>query len=104
MGMKSLPRAATHEWRALCGQFIVLWEAPGLNPGGTPFLDPPFGGDSLKKKGGARRLGLMLVTAYHPIPRLELGMYQLLGGVQIQQNTYHSVCFDKYKLPFVAIG
>ena len=36
----SLSQAATLEWRAKGGHCIVMQEAPGLNPGGTPFLDP----------------------------------------------------------------
>ena len=41
------------------GQCIVVWEAPGSNPGGTPIFGPlPFRGDSLETKKGARELRL----------------------------------------------
>ena len=53
MGHEIAAWAATSEWRAIGGQYIVVWEVPSSNPGGTPIFGPlPFRGDSLETKNG----------------------------------------------------
>ena len=53
-GLEIAARAVTPEWCAIGGQYIVVREALGSNPGGSPFFLPlPFRGGSLEtKKGG----------------------------------------------------